>query len=578
MVDNTNSYKDRVSRLISWGHWFMMANIMLAMLMAIRYVFAVDSDVTLLSTIYVLVTWIGHFGFLGIATYVIILFPITFIAPYSAIMRGVGAIIATMTIVALLIDGSVYQNYHLHLDLLAFDLSGFSLDNSIGWSSIGLFLLALLLVELTIANLIWKRLSSIRAKDVGNKVTLFFLGCFVLSHLMHIWSDAAVYRPILSVDKMFPLSHGSTARSLIKKYGWINEQHSQQLRQSNSARSINYPLGPLQCIDAPANNLLIITIASANSELVTEQLMPNLSKFAASSINATQHISSSLKMSDAKFSLQTGLPALYHDIFERRKLQSPLHSLSKGAAIKTFSIISDKAAAFKNDSAANIDQQHVSQLLSWINTDRQQPYYADITLYASQELSIGEDFTSHVSLPKQHLNAAEKVLATQYLTSLAYTDQLLGQILQGVNLSNTTVVITSNRGHDLRSIYQRSATYSHVNLRVPLYMSIPNVAPRTLIKQTSHYDIVPTLLRHHFKCGNPSSDISVGYDLLSTQQSKLIYVGGAKDFALYQHDNITLIDRQGQYRFYDKKYHTQHKGQLSFQALIDVMANINRFK
>ena len=24
MVDNSNSYKDRVSRLISWGHWFML--------------------------------------------------------------------------------------------------------------------------------------------------------------------------------------------------------------------------------------------------------------------------------------------------------------------------------------------------------------------------------------------------------------------------------------------------------------------------------------------------------------------------------------------------------------------------
>ena len=180
MLETGHHYRDQVSKIISWGHWFMMANILLAMLMSIRYVFAVDSDVTLLSAIYVLVTWIGHFGFLGIATYVIILFPITFIAPYSAIMRGVGAMIATMTIVALLIDGSVYQNYHLHLDLLAFDLSGFSLDNSIGWSSIGLFLLALLLVELTIANLIWKRLSSIRSRDIGNKVTLFFFRLFCI--------------------------------------------------------------------------------------------------------------------------------------------------------------------------------------------------------------------------------------------------------------------------------------------------------------------------------------------------------------------------------------------------------------
>ena len=122
MVDNSNSYKDRVSRLISWGHWFMFANILLAMLMATRYIFATEGQVTFISVIFVISTWIGHFGLLGIISYIVVLFPLTFLAPYSKILRGLAALIGTIIIVALLIDGSVYQNYQLHFNLLAFDL------------------------------------------------------------------------------------------------------------------------------------------------------------------------------------------------------------------------------------------------------------------------------------------------------------------------------------------------------------------------------------------------------------------------------------------------------------------------
>ena len=149
MLDAGNSYKDRVSRLISWGHWFLVANIILAMAMSVRYIFAKDIDDTFISVVYLALTLVGHLGLLGIVSYIIVLFPLTFVFPSSKAMRAIGAVAATTAIIALLIDGSVYQNYQLHLNLLVFDLSGFSLDKSIGWGTISLFLLAMLTVELT---------------------------------------------------------------------------------------------------------------------------------------------------------------------------------------------------------------------------------------------------------------------------------------------------------------------------------------------------------------------------------------------------------------------------------------------
>jgi len=577
MVDNSNSYKDRVSRLISWGHWFMFANIILAMLMAIRYIFAAEAQATAISVFYVISTWIGHFGLLGIISYIVILFPLTFITPYSKVLRGLGAALATIIIVALLIDGSVYQNYQLHFNLLAFDLKGFNLNNTIGWSSITLFLVALLIVELTIANLIWKRLHIIRQWDIGNKLTLVFATMFVLSHLIHIWADAVIYRPVLAFDRMFPFSHQSTARSFIKKHGWIDDKHQSQMILNSSAKAVDYPLNPLQCRVPTDKNLLIITIDTANSALVTPQVMPNLYQLGQQGIFAKQHITSSLNAKDAVFSLQTGIPAIYRPAFSKQKLSSPLIELTNESKRKSFG---SSVANLQDNDSSLVDNNNVDALIAWVNVNAEQPYYGDITLYASQQLSIGNNpLLAFDKTLAPFKSAPQRILATQYINALHYTDKMLGRILNNVDLTKTTVVVTANRGADLTTIYQQSeSVYSQVNLHVPMVVAGPNIVPLVVNKVTSHYDLLPTLLNSHFNCGNPESDFSIGYPLTSTQSSDMLYLGDAQYFSLYQNGNITEITRKGQYRFFDKNYMKQTNGHLSFQSLIDLMANIERFK
>lgn len=576
MVDNSNSYKDRVSRLISWGHWFMFANILLAMLMAVRYIFAADGQATLISVIYVMATWVGHFGLLGIICYVVVLFPLTFVFPNSHILRGAGAVLATLAIVALLIDGSVYQNYQLHFNLFAFDLDGFNLNNTIGWSSISLFLIALLVVELTIANLIWKRLHIIRQWDVGQKITSVFGVMFLLGHLMHIWADAVIYRPVLTFDQMFPFSHESTARSFIKRQGWLDDQHEAALTINKSAKAVNYPLAPLMC-QPTDNNLLIVTIARVNQDLVTKEIMPNLYQLTQQGLSANNHITTALYDADASFGFETGLPAIYKPAFNQQKLSSPLIELTNSSLRKTFGAHQD---SLNDKDALAVDSKNIDELIQWMEQARTTPYFGNLTLYASQQLSIGNNpLLNFKTSQLQKSSAPQRVLAAQYINSLHYTDALLGKLLTHIDLSKTTLVITGLRGNDLNRLYnQTSSDYSQVNVSVPLVIVGPQFPALTVNKPTSHYDVLPTLLNSHFQCGNPASDVSVGYDLKSTQHSDMFYLGDAQGFALYKNGNSTQIDRQGQYRFFDKDYIRQDSGKLSFQSLIDLMANIERFE
>jgi len=583
MIDTGNSYKDRVSRLIGWGHWFLVANIVLAIAMSIRYIFANNVDDSAISIIYLVLTLIGHFGLLGIVTYIVILFPLTFVFPSSKAMRAIGAFVATGAIIALLIDGSVYQNYKIHLNLMVFDLEGFNLGNSIGWSSIGLFLLALLTVELTLANLIWKRLAVIRQWNVGNAIARVFFIAFFASHLIHIWADATLYQPVLSYDRTFPLSHGSTARSFLNKYG-INVDMRQQRKQSNSPTTISYPQQALQCTANSPSSLLIINLATANQQFVTSEIMPYLSSFAARSIVAKQHISTSLVPKLAKFNLETGLPAQYSYVFNASNSSRLLQQQARAYGFER-EFISSKYktdAMTPNQSIASLDKATTDKLVDFLNDSSNDPinsaFYADITLFSSQELDSPTGFKPVIALDQQrNLSAPERILAQQYLRSLSYIDSLINNILSQVDLTTTTVVITANRGMDLTSLYNSSNQYSKVNLHVPLIISLPNTASQIITKLTSHYDVLPTLLKHNFGCTNPSSDYSVGNDLLSTVTNEFIYLGAPDDFAIYQPQKIAEINRYGDFRFYNEHYQRLDNAYLPFQAFIDLMAKQQRF-
>lgn len=52
MVTNRQRYREKVSQMVSWGHWFALFNILLATLIGCRYLFVADWPTTLTGRIY----------------------------------------------------------------------------------------------------------------------------------------------------------------------------------------------------------------------------------------------------------------------------------------------------------------------------------------------------------------------------------------------------------------------------------------------------------------------------------------------------------------------------------------------
>lgn len=209
--------RDRVSRLINWGHWFAFFNGLLAMIVGTRYLSSVGYPETWFGWGYLAVSTIGQFSFLAFIAYLICLFPLTLILPYSKILRGLAAVIATLSLCILLYDTIVYADYGMHLSPFAFDLAWADLNALLHGTSYIVTPIAILVIELTAANFLWKRIEKIQKLNLGNKVITLIGVCFVSSHLIHIWADAADITEITRFDDTYPLSYPATARSFIDR-------------------------------------------------------------------------------------------------------------------------------------------------------------------------------------------------------------------------------------------------------------------------------------------------------------------------------------------------------------------------
>ena len=88
-------FSSKASQLLSWGHWFTFANICLALVISLAYLFADTSPDTTMGSIYMILTWLGHVGFITFLGFVLTIFPLSLVFPYPRHIRGMAAILAT---------------------------------------------------------------------------------------------------------------------------------------------------------------------------------------------------------------------------------------------------------------------------------------------------------------------------------------------------------------------------------------------------------------------------------------------------------------------------------------------------
>ncbi|NMH64341.1 DUF3413 domain-containing protein [Shewanella salipaludis] len=578
--------RDKVSRLVNWGHWFAFFNGLLAMIVGSRYLASVGYPETWIGWGYLAISTIGQFSFLAFMVYLVCLFPITLLLPYSKILRGFAALVATLGLCLLLYDTIVYDDYGLHLSPFAFDLAWADLNALLQSTSYIVTPLAIITLELTLANALWKRIEKLQKYHLGNKVVAFIGVCFISSHLVHIWADAADITEITGFDETYPLSYPATARSFMESHGI---EGTGPRRSKAALRStLNYPAQPLQCQSDSLPNVLLISIDSLRADMLDAKTMPFLSRYSAQNLSFGQHYSGGNQFKTGIFSLLYGLQGSYGDAVGLSETspvltqtlaaqgyrlglfstQTNLELVSPKATFKDFSI----ETASETNGSAEADIQSVQHFQAW-HAAQSAPWFALLNLKAPDNYDTPVGFLGIETVrAASTLKPAEKVLFNQYRQSLNFIDQQLQATLAGVS-PDTLVIITGVSGKLFTSnLTEASRDMSPASVRVPMIIHWPNMGSGNKVKyRTSHYGLVPTLMSQVLGCTNQSTDYSAGRSLLQPSKENWVYIGDSRIFAIYQENEITVIDRHGKYRIFDEHYEKHLHKKMSAPELIQVM-------
>ena len=583
MVTHRQRYREKVSQMVSWGHWFALFNILLSLVIGSRYLFIADWPTTLAGRIYSYVSIIGHFSFLVFATYLLILFPLTFIVGSQRLMRFLSVILATAGMTLLLIDSEVFTRFHLHLNPIVWQLVINPDENEMArdWQLMFISVPVILLLELVFATWSWQKLRSLtRRRRFARPLAAFLFIAFIASHVVYIWADANFYRPITMQRANLPLSYPMTARRFLEKHGLLDAQEYQRrlIEQGNpDAVSVQYPLSELRYRDmGTGQNVLLITVDGLNYSRFEKQ-MPALAGFAEQNISFTRHMSSGNTTDNGIFGLFYGISPSYMDgILSTRTPAALITALNQqGYQLGLFS--SDgftsplyRQALLSDFSMPSVrtqsDEQTATQWINWLGR------------YAQED----NRWFSWVSFNGTNIDDSnQQAFARKYSRAAGNVDDQINRVLNALRdsgkLDNTVVIITAGRGIPL-SEEEETFDWSHGHLQVPLVIHWPGTPAQRINTLTDHTDLMTTLMQRLLHVSTPASEYSQGQDLFNPERRHYWVTAADNDtLAITTPKKTLVLNNNGKYRTYNLRGERVKDEKPQLSLLLQVLTDEKRF-
>lgn len=595
MVDSDNTYGERVSRLVGWGHWFAFFNIIASMLIGTRYIMQSPWPDSLLGQVYLAVSWVGHFAFLIFAIYLLIVFPLTFILPSRKLLRLVTVCLATFGLSLLLIDTQAYKALNLHMTPVVWEVLIGDSDSSFASDLQHLFILvpAIFILQLGLSEWVWKKQRRLAHKHVGRPIAALFFLCFIASHLIYSWSDAALYTPVTTQRSNFPLSYPMTAKSFMEKHGLFDRaEYEQRLKENPEGVSlVSYPLEPMQFSRRPNKlNILMVSVNNLRADMVSAEAMPTTYAFAEQNLLFSDHYSSSNDMFGL-FGLFYGLPSSYASsikiqgtlpvmlqVLEQNQYQFGLFSGDNFSdSLYSETIFRGMNLNRTDNNNSNTDEATIAAWSNWVEQQSGSPWFSYIELATLQNFDALKKPVSGQSTA-QSLKDNYQLSATNADNELS---NLISELEQQDLLKNTLVIITSNHGMEFNETNSNSwgsnTNYSQYQLRVPLIIHWPGKVATTYSHRTSHLDVSVSLLQDLLGVSSNPSDYSSGRNLFNESPRRWIIAGDSRELALITTEQTTVIDKFGNFKLYDENYRRLKDENPTLPVLMHGLTELQRF-
>ena len=474
-------------------------------------------------------------------------------------------IVIALLQIMVMVDGIIFRMYNFHFNGFVWNL----ITTEGGLESIGcstgtivtfiIFAIAFLLIQALLLLLshksnFLKRLCSVfwrKYSLIGATILLVSLGFFqaITYGICRIQS----YGPILSASQAFPFYQPVTFRRLAQKLGFRPKLELNFKTKSN--RSLCYPLRTIQR-KPPARkfNIVWLVAESLRADMLDPKIMPNTFAFAQKNINFRNHYSSGITTRMGLFGLFYGLygPYWFHVVEENRGPIIFDVLIEDNYQISMYSSINFSYPEFHKTVLVRIprsclhdlsklkvrvgwqcDRCNVTKLLKFLDhRDTSRPFMtymffnsSHARYYFPKECAIRAPFLKEFNYATMNLKRDISLIKNRYINSCYHLDTQFARILQYLKkhklLDSTIVIITGDHGEEFmeRGSWGHNSNFTDGQTKVPMVLRVPSQKARQVTDLTSHLDITPTLLTL-LGVTNPSSDYSLGFDLLGSHRRR----------------------------------------------------------
>lgn len=525
--------------------------------------------------LYVVVAAAGVFFIGHVLLQVLLVLPV--VRLNTKLGRTVAFGLTWILLIALVTDTFVYQQYRFHINWAMIDLALVGGNEVFTFSVAMMIRMVLLIIVLGVmaAVLVWGATKN-RGKALWPCVVI--LTSYLCVNLVNAYSVAQNIKSITVLSDRVPLYYPIRANTFLSRFGLVVLQE-EQINRPNVFTAFRYPLNNVVYGKGENLNVVIVAIDSLRSDVVTPEIMPNLTKIAKGGISFQDHYSSGNATRSGIFGLFYGLPPSYWQAALSSSTSPALMNgfIDAGYDIGVFSTATLKRPEFYSTVFSRVrplrmgsegsggvidrDVESIKDFENWLsNRDVNQKFMSFVFLDSVHAVAVPEseqlpyknywEDINHLELgpdfdPVPYFN--------RYKNSAYGADILIGKILDILRdkklLSNTVVVVTSDHGDEFNdsglNYWGHNGNFSQAQIKIPLVMYWPGINAQVVKHRTTAYDVSATLLKRVLAAQNPLEDFGVGQDLFDSKPREVFFVGSYSEDAIVAGDEVLLIKMSG---------------------------------
>ncbi len=386
-------------------------------------------------------------------------------------------------------------------------------------------------------------------------------------HSTYAFAYATHDASVLAAAEKFPYYVPTRAREMSSLLGLGVAEGSAPTVEPSTGR-IHYPLHEIEREPHRAYNIVWLVAESLRADALDVGIMPETFAFANRSQWYRTHYSGGNCTRMGVFSMFYGLHGAYWfpfhdqergpvlmDVMIDDAYQFDLRTSARFSYPEFDETVFARAPRERMHEAADkpgwrSDEVHVGRMLDFISArDPKRPFMTFLFLESPHaryqfppESVIRRPYLEQVNYATMDLARDVELIRNRYLNSVHHLDGQLGRVFAYLDvnglLDSTIVVVTGDHGEEFmeKGRWGHGSGFSEEQTRVPLVLRIPGRPPAQIDRMTSHLDIAPTLLSL-LGVVNPSSDYSLGLDLLDGPERTSTVVSGWNELVIIADDH-----------------------------------------